>query len=123
MRAFLAFFALAQPVTLIGVFSWITAPFCAVKAVGISSDEDSVSRTLRVTVFVWPLAVSFTLCLTRAVLVGLHRFPFAASAENDPSGSVSSNVPTGTSGIVWKVELVIPALLMNVSECRSTVTP
>jgi len=53
----------------------------------------------------------------------LQRLPLAASAENVPSGSVSSNVPTGTSGTVLNVLLVIPALLMNVAPTRSTVTP
>jgi hypothetical protein len=53
----------------------------------------------------------------------LHRFPLAASAEYGFSGKVSSNVPTGTSGTVLNVLLVIPALLMNVVPTNSTVTP
>src|SRR5580693_5088628 len=53
----------------------------------------------------------------------LHRFPFAARAEYLPSGNVSSKLPTGASGIAWNVLLVIPALLMNVSPCTSSVTP
>ena len=48
----------------------------------------------------------------------VQRFPLAASAESGPWGSVSSNTPTGTSGTVCNVLLVIPVLLMNVSACR-----
>jgi hypothetical protein len=55
--------------------------------------------------------------------LAVQRSPVAASAEFGPCGSVSSNVPTGTSGMVRNVELVIPSGLMNVSPCRSTVTP
>src|ERR1039457_2657071 len=53
----------------------------------------------------------------------VQRLPLAARAENLPSGSVSSNVPTGTSGTVLNVLLVIPALLMNVVPTRSTIVP
>ena len=53
----------------------------------------------------------------------LQRFVFAVSAAYGPWGSVNSNVPTGTSGIVLNVLLVIPALLMNVEPTRSTVAP
>src|SRR6185437_208277 len=53
----------------------------------------------------------------------LQRFPLAASAEYLPCGSVSSKLPTGASGTVWNVLLVMPALLMNVSPCKSSVTP
>ncbi len=65
-------------------------------------------------------------CATNSVGIAsllLQRLPFAASAENLPSGRVSSKVPTGTSGTVLNVLLVIPALLMNVVPTRSTVTP
>ncbi len=48
----------------------------------------------------------------------LHRFPLAASAEFGPCGRFSSKLATGWSGTVRNVELVIPALLMNVSPCR-----
>jgi hypothetical protein len=84
--------ALAQPVAVIFVDVWITAPFCPRNAVGIASFD-------------------------------LHRLPFAASAENLPCGSVSSKVPTGTSGTVLNVLLVIPAFEMNVEPTRWTVTP
>ena len=70
----------------------MTAPFCAVNAVGIF----------------------------RALL---QRFPFAANAEFLPCGSFSSKLPTGTSGNVRNVLLVIPALLMNVSPCSWMVVP
>jgi len=40
-----------------------------------------------------------------------------------PSGDVSSKLTTGASGIVRNVLLVIPALSMNVSPCKSSVTP
>src|ERR1700722_11463043 len=83
----LGFFAFVQPVTVIGVLSCISAPFCPSNAVGIFS-------------------------------VLLHKLPLAARAESEPSGSVSSKLPTGASGTVAKVLLVIPALLMNVSPCR-----
>jgi hypothetical protein len=53
----------------------------------------------------------------------LHRFVFAANAEYLPCGNVSSNVPTGASGTVRNVLLVIPALLMNVSACNWMVVP
>ena len=53
----------------------------------------------------------------------LQRFPFAARAEYLPSGSVSWKLPTGASGTVLNVLLVMPALLMNVSPCRSSVIP
>ncbi len=98
-RALFAFFVfflvlcLGQSVVVMGVVCLMVAPFWAVKTVGIFS------------------------------LVA-QRFPFgAASAEYGPWGSVSSKlVPTGWSGTVANVLLVIP-LLMNVSPCRSTVTP
>ena len=53
----------------------------------------------------------------------VQRFPLAARAESGPWGSVSSNVPTGTSGTWRRVLLVIPFLLMNVSACNCTVVP
>ncbi len=70
--------------------------------------------------------ISAPFCPTNSVGIAsfsLQKLPFAASAENGPCGSVSSNVPTGTSGTVLNVELVIPALLMNVEPTRCTVTP
>ena len=76
----------------------------------------SASLTLRVTVFFWPWTLTVTFFLTVMVVVSAQRFPFAASAEYWPSGSVSSKLPTGTSGTVLNVLDVIPALLMNV--CR-----
>lgn len=54
----LAFLIFGHPVTLIGVFWWITAPLCAVKAVGIFNPPFTV-----------------------------HRFPFAASALYGPRDS------------------------------------
>jgi hypothetical protein len=53
----------------------------------------------------------------------VQRFPFAASAEYLPSGRYSSNELNGTSGVLLNVELVMPALLMNVAAIRSTRTP
>jgi hypothetical protein len=53
----------------------------------------------------------------------LQRSPFAASAEYGPSGRDSSKLVTCTSGTFVNVELVIPALLMNVSPTRSIRTP
>ncbi len=53
----------------------------------------------------------------------MQRFPFAASAEYGPSGRYSSKLETGTSGMFVNVELVIPALEMNVSPTRFTRTP
>ncbi len=53
----------------------------------------------------------------------VHRFPSAVSAENLPSGKVSSKLETGWSGTALNVELVTPALLMNVVPTRSIVTP
>ena len=47
----------------------------------------------------------------------------AASALNGPSGSFNSKLVIGTSGTLRNVLLVIPALLMNVSPCKNTVTP
>ncbi len=82
---FFTLLAFGQPVTLIFVDWWITAPFCATNSVGIFNP---------------PLTV--------------HKFAFAVSAEYFPWGSVSSNVLTGASGTVLNVLLVIPALLMNV---------
>ena len=115
--------ALPQPVTVIGVFCLTTAPFWAVNAVGIVSEAWSVVGTLRVTVLLWPLPLIVTFLLTSTVFVRVHRLPLAASAESLPSGSVSSKLVTGWSGTVWNVLLVIPALLMNVSPCRSIVKP
>ena len=72
----------------------------------------------------WWIVIPF--CAVNAVGIIsllLQRFPLAASAEYLPSGSVSSKLPTGASGTVRNVLLVIPALLMNVSPCRSSVTP
>ena len=65
-------------------------------------------------------------CPTNAV--GMSRFcwqrlPLAASAEYLPSGSVSSKVSNGTSGVEANVEDVMPALLMNVSPTSLIVTP
>src|SRR6185437_3063149 len=98
-RRFLPFFfalralCLRQPVGEIWVLVWMTAPFCATNEVGI---------------------VSF---------VVVQRFLLAANAESWPWGRSSSKVPTGTSGIVLKVLLVMPALLMNVEPIRCTVAP
>src|SRR5665213_1464455 len=89
---FVAFLCFGQPVTAIFVLSWISAPFCPTKAVGIASFD-------------------------------LQRVPLAARAEYLPSGSVNSKLPTGTSGTVLNVELVIPAFEMNVVPTRSTVVP
>jgi hypothetical protein len=108
---FLAFFVLAHPVTLIGVFSWMVAPFCAVKAVGICSDDGSVSRTLRVTVFVWPLTVTLTLCLTRTVFFGVHRFPFAASAASSASETRLKARSLSREGDGWKIDSLFDDLL------------
>src|SRR5271167_55442 len=80
-----------------------------------------------------PVATIFVDCLSTApfwptnslgiVSLLVHRFPFAASAEYLPSGSVSSKLLNGASGTVLNVVLVIPALLMNVAPTMSTVTP
>jgi hypothetical protein len=48
----------------------------------------------------------------------LHRLAFAPSAENLSCGKVSSNVPTGMSGIILNVLLVMPAGPMNVFACN-----
>lgn len=73
---------------------------------------------------VWCIVVPFwAVNVVGMFSLWVHRLPFAASAEFGPWGSVSSNVPTGSSGIAGKVELVIPFLLMNVSPCRLSVTP
>src|SRR3977135_3508402 len=53
----------------------------------------------------------------------LQRFPFAASAELRPCGRYSSKLLIGTSGTWLNVELVMPALLMNVSPIRRTRRP
>src|ERR1700722_230670 len=126
VRAFFAFFVFAvfaQPVTWMGVFWCISSPFWAVNAVGITSGLAVVCLTLRVTVFLWPLLLMVTFFLTSTVFVTAHRLPLAARAEYLPSGSVSSKLPIGWSGTAANVLLVMPALLMNVSPCRSIVTP
>jgi hypothetical protein len=53
----------------------------------------------------------------------LHKFPFAASAENLPSGSVTSAELKGVSGSALNVDEVTPDLLMKVSPTRITFTP
>src|ERR1700728_1408643 len=94
VRARLVFAVLGQPVTWICVLCLKTAPFWATNLVGIFSFARD-----------------------------LQRLPFAASAEYLPSGRYNSKVPTGTSGTVLNVLLVMPALLMNVVPVRSTLTP
>ena len=100
---FLAGRVFAQPVTLTGVVSWISAPFWPMNAVGIVSDPATVCLTLRVTVCLWPLTLTVTFFLTVTVFVSEQRFPFAARAEYLPSGNVISKLVTGWSGTVWNV--------------------
>ena len=78
---FLAGFDFAQPVTLTGVLSWISAPFWARNAVGIVRVAGWVCLTLRVSVFLWPLTLTVTFFLTVTVFVSEQRLPLAASAE------------------------------------------
>jgi hypothetical protein len=91
-RSCAAVFAFGQPLTLIGVDWWITAPFWATNSVGIFNP---------------PLTV--------------HKFAFAVNALNLPWGNVSSKELTGASGTWANVDEVIPDLLMNVSPTRSIV--
>jgi hypothetical protein len=58
----------------------------------------------------------------RPVFAPAQRLSSAVRAEYLPSGSVSSKVLRGLSGIALKVVEVIPDLLMNVSPTRSIVT-
>ena len=103
----------AQPLTVIGVLCLISAPLCATNSVGIVSAA-IFFLLLTVTNFVLPPTRLRTRLLTVTVVPASHRLVLAPSAENGPSGRFSSNVPTGTSGTVWNVELVMfgtPALL------------
>ena len=83
-----------QPSTAIWVLWFSVAPFCPTKSVGIFS-----------------------------ALCSVHKLPFAANALNFPCGRFNSNVSKGTSGVVLKLVLVIPDLLIKVVPTRSTVTP
>ena len=65
--------------------------------------------------------------LCAAIVVGTvsafeQRPPSAVSAEWGPTGSVSTKLETGTSGIAANVELVIPFVIF-VLPVRITVTP
>ena len=82
---FLAGFVLGQPLTVIGVLWWISAPFWATNAVGIARDSATCLVVLVVTFLVLPWTFSFTVFFVVTVFVGAHRFPFAASAEYLPS--------------------------------------
>src|ERR1700683_1333402 len=91
--------SLAQPVTVMGVSSWISRPFWALKRVGIFR--------------FWPQKLPFALAGR-----------FASNSENGPAGIVTSIDSNGVSGVLRNVALVTPVLpAMNVSPCRSTVTP
>ena len=76
----LALCGFGQPVTLTGVFWWISAPFWPVNAVGISRDPRRVCLTLRVSVLRWPLFLMVTFFLTVTVFVSEQRLPLAARA-------------------------------------------
>ena len=89
--------------TLTGVDSWISAPFWPMNAVGIASDRATGLLDLAGDVRLWPLTLTVTFFLTVTVFVAAHRFPFAANAENLPSGNVSSKLVTGWSGTVLNV--------------------
>lgn len=84
----------------IGVCWWMTAPFCAVKVVGIANPAATVRLDVRVTFTARPPRLTVTFRLTVTVFVKRQRFVFAASAENCPCGSVSWNDPIGASGTV-----------------------
>ena len=92
--------------------------------VGITSGAGTVSLTVLVTLRVWPLLLTVTFFLTVTVCVGLQRFPIPVNSEYGPAGNVTVASSNGTPGIAGSVALVIPVVsLMNVSLCRSTVTP
>ena len=73
-----------QPVTVIGVSWWISAPFWATSSVGIcrglSARPPTVFLTLRVMVFLRPWTLTVIFFLTVTVFVAEQRFSAVVSA-------------------------------------------
>ena len=70
--------------------------------------------------------ISAPFCATNSVgIVSFlgHRLPSVVSAEYGPSGRFSSKLPTGASGTVLNVLLVIPVFADERVPTRSIVTP